>query len=123
MTDRELIEAAAKAAGIAYEWHHGCGDSLHLTDPAASAIYWNPLVNDGQALRLAVALRLVVDTGGVSPRRKDTFVGGADGFLSVEPHDTDPAAATRRAIVRAAAAIAAANAPFPTAEEIRENWT
>ena len=59
-TDVELLMAAAKAAGIEAEWHHGCGDALHLTAPDATAIYWNPLRDDGQAFRLANALRLTV---------------------------------------------------------------
>ena len=100
MTDRELIEAAAKAAGIAYEFHHGCGDSLHLTDPASPAIYWNPLVNDGQALRLAVTLGLVVDCG--RPSAGQPFYS----HEFAEIGNADPAASTRRAITRAAAALA-----------------
>lgn len=53
-TDRELLELAAKASSIEYEWHPGCGDVLRLTALDAKAIYWNPLEDDGHALRLAV---------------------------------------------------------------------
>jgi hypothetical protein len=48
MTDRELLEAAAKAIGLQYEWHQGCGDALHLTAPDATAIYWSPLTNEAR---------------------------------------------------------------------------
>ena len=54
MNDRELLELAAKAAGIEVEWSDitGCfwsdGDS------------WVPLTDDGDALRLAVKLGLCV---------------------------------------------------------------
>ena len=49
-TDVELLMAAAKAAGIEADWHHGCGDALHLTAPDETAIYWNPLRSDADAL-------------------------------------------------------------------------
>ncbi len=89
MTDRELTEAAARAAGVylAPEWR---GHHKHLPN-------WNPLDDDGDALRLAVALRLVVDVG---TQAAHAFHEGPG---EVEAHGADPAAATRRAIVRAAA--------------------
>jgi hypothetical protein len=85
MTDRELLEAAAKAAG---------GNFV--------IGYWNPLTDDGDALRLAVRLRLDIDFEksymvSVWSRHLDDWV--------IERCDDDPYAATRRAIVRAAAAI------------------
>ena len=55
MTDREMLELAAKAAGI-----KGRSTSLgFITMEAgydADPLYWNPLTNDGAALRLAVKL-------------------------------------------------------------------
>jgi len=82
MTDRELLELAAKAAGIEDWW----------PDSSASArnnIFWNPIQDDGDALRLAVKLDLFYHTA----------------FIS-EFHDARcDVDATRRAIVRAAAAI------------------
>jgi hypothetical protein len=99
-SDRELLELAAKAAGIQYEWHPGCGDALHLTAPDATAIYWNPLSDDGDALRLAVKLGIQID-----PRNHETRAFGPVGGRVDEYHKPDAFAATRRAIVRAAAEI------------------
>ena len=100
MNDRELLELAAKAAGIdangamRADWLNG-----HST-------YWNPLKDDGDALRLAVKLNLRV-----MPQEKCVYVESNPdsvlGFASVsemEMNGDDPYAATRRAIVLAAAA-------------------
>ncbi len=100
MTDRELLELAARAAGIK---HPGGEHSIHndgrLWD-CNGLRWWNPLTDDGDALRLAVKLNLcVVHTGiGVS-------VSEAGCHSSIEHSHPDPYAATRRAIVRAAAEI------------------
>lgn len=56
MTDIELLKLAAKAAGIQYEWHPGCGDALCLTAPDATALFWNPLANCEDAFKLMVQL-------------------------------------------------------------------
>jgi len=102
MTDRELLEkAAAAAAGISSDGLGTCFD-MDRGQP------WNPLTDDGDALRLAVKLHLAL----LFPMRGDSYpeVGagqvGATAAAKTEPHDPDPYAATRRAIVRAAAAIA-----------------
>lgn len=50
MNDRELLELAAKAYGITLRFN-----SLGLLDARCD---WNPLTDDGDALRLAVALNL-----------------------------------------------------------------
>lgn len=104
-TDRELLELAAKAAGIKYEWHHGCGDALHLTAPDATAIYWNPLSDDGDAARLANALRLTTyhdDLAVIIKHKRYSWEWMGE---MVDEDGGDRNAATRRAIVRAAAAI------------------
>ena len=108
MTDRELLEAAARAAGINVEWHFGCGDALAYVEKCASRrLFWNPLADDGDALRLAVKLRLKIvplEGGGVDVEHtsdEETF-----GVCLVSECVPDPYAATRRAIVRAAAAMA-----------------
>ena len=69
---------------------------------------WNPLTDDGDALRLAVKLRVTphIDSN-MTEAEAATQVEG--GFFS-EPHIDDPYAATRRAIVRAAAAMASKEA-------------
>ena len=98
--DVELMQAAARAAGIEAEWHHGCGDALHLTAHAAPAIYWNPLRSDADALALAVRLEMDVFVRA----GKWTEAVRPMGPACKEPHADDQMAATRRAIVRAAAA-------------------
>lgn len=89
MDDRELLEMAAKAAGYKgqwdKEWWAMCDGENH----------WNPLRHNGQALRLAAKLHLW------------EAIRLAHRGVSA---DTDIYAATRRAIVRAAAELARATA-------------
>ena len=54
-TDRELLEAAAKAAGQPAGRHRASHGLLMAND-----LYWSPLTDDGDALRLAAALLLTV---------------------------------------------------------------
>ena len=95
MTDRELLELAAKAAGY-WAAEFNCPANLPHNN-------WNPLTDDGDALRLAVKLEMSADFF------DDVIVVGytaGDVFEQVtETPLTDPFAATRRAIVRAAAEI------------------
>lgn len=112
--DRELLELAALAAGYAdgkYQDMSGWGDvrygyeqaiySDKLFDEVGSG-YWNPLANDGDALRLANKLWFEV-----RHVHGKAHVGMPHRFWCTEPWfpDGDQDAATRRAIVRAAAAI------------------
>jgi hypothetical protein len=94
MDNKELLELAAKAAGIGWDRTEECwyGDPYVRKD-------WNPLTDDGDALRVAVKLRFDLVIGGGR-----TLVY-ADGLQIAEYHLEDPTAATRRAIVRAAAEI------------------
>lgn len=49
MTDRELLESAAKAAGVELKY-----DTFGQSENADRVYcYWNPLIDDGDALRLA----------------------------------------------------------------------
>ncbi len=97
MTDRELLEKAAKAADYCVLTIHGHTDGkLYF----ANQKEWNPLTDDGDALRLAVKLNLQVK---ISPWHCDTYSPNHDVGFSENNEDTY--AATRRAIVRAAAAI------------------
>lgn len=102
-TDRELLTWAAKAAGLPHKWIPMLGKMLHIIDGGNSDT-WNPLDNDGDAFRLAVGLRLEIEFG-------SNFVNvGKSGsnkewHLAREEFGDDPLAATRRAIVRAAAEI------------------
>ena len=95
MTDREMLELAAKAAGIAWSQEYQC----YLGEPDVNgvSVKWLPLTDDGDALRLAVKLEL--DVMFASVRSVDDDVN-----ITIEA-GTDPYAATRRAIVRAAAEI------------------
>lgn len=102
MTDKEMLELAAKAAGVGpLSWIEPDGTKI------VTNVRWNPLTDDGDALRLAVRLRLeprFIDnshSNGVEPSRVTlhNFAG------IVENIDGDPLAATRRAITRVAAEI------------------
>ncbi len=97
MSDRQLLERAAKAEGHGVYFDERSG--LTFLDNKATGVLWNPLHNDGDALRLAVKLRLVVEVG-----RDGTLVYTDDPGIC-ELHEGDPEASTRRAIVRAAAAL------------------
>ena len=61
MTDRELLERAAKAAGISIvSWLQ---DGYPLVEDERGKRYgWSPLVFDSDALRLAVKLRIGVQS-------------------------------------------------------------
>ena len=112
MTDRELLELAAKSAGIGLiawtkffdEWKFAC-------NPCGEP--WNPLIDDGDALRLAVKLGMTVcneheSAGSVCCTRGDeVFPAVNSGEVGDPPGITEnDYAATRRAIVRAAAELA-----------------
>ena len=99
MSDRELLELAAKAAGYEYAKHGG----YIVVDGIPGN--WNPLTDDGDALRLAVKLGLMID---IQNKVNATSVWTTDESGSADfdaAHGKDPYAATRRAIVRAAAEI------------------
>lgn len=104
MNDRELLELAAKAAGI--EWYGYAGDDQcecrYFDIGENDVVKWNPLTDDGDALRLAVKLEIDVSHY-QDAHVVDAFHAEA-GTCSVD-YNGDPYAATRRAIVRAAAEI------------------
>ncbi len=111
MSDRELLEAAAKAAGLEFKWEElrggagNVGGYARARQPGADAFpIWRPLTDDGDALRLAVALRMCVEPWGSGAAAVVSIDNRA---ICAEPHyGDDPERATRRAIVRAAAALA-----------------
>ena len=93
MNDRELLELAAKAAGFVIGFSKTSpeqGRPYVWNDEKKKGRWWNPIEDDGDALRLAVNLGLVVNPGCAHDEKNDL---------------DDPYAATRRAIVRAAAEI------------------
>ena len=106
MTDQQLLELAAKAAGIEVYWCDS-NSCFWLADESDSFV---PFDHDGDALRLAVKLRmdLLFDDKAIEvnatyhPKQIDGETIFPWAWESIEP---DPYAATRRAIVRAAAEI------------------
>lgn len=109
-TDRELLELAARAAGIEYDpekskphpvsgaWH-GLWLVYRREPSEYDRRYWHPLTDDGDALRLMTKLNLHVTSSST-----DAWVSALR-ITSIEPLGDDPYAATRRAITRAAAEI------------------
>lgn len=95
MNARELLELAAKAAGYEFRVEEDQKFSVFLYDRVWTL--WNPLKDDGDALRLAVAtcLPLEIEDEATHVRPLEIF----------EPHWGDPLLATRLCIVRAAAEI------------------
>jgi hypothetical protein len=111
MTDNELLASAAKAVNGG-GWHP-------LTHDTRNGRNWNPLEYDGDALRLAVMLGLAVIPYPIYAKPKHSVIAKQYDharYLRSESEDVrveeiqvyggDPAAATRRAIVLAAAAMA-----------------
>ena len=107
MTDRELLEAAAKAAGLTIEYW--AQDDYPVVRDGAANVGWSPLTFDSDALRLAVKLDMIVSVGRVEFGDFDTWEDSID--MPEADVRLDPYAATRRAIVRAAAAIAQEKTP------------
>jgi len=105
MTDRELLEFAAKAAG--YKKYYKKRRVM-----AEKTMDWNPLTNDGDALRLAVKRRFHINIfsacsseGIDSPGFVEIWCGDCDPIHTESVEGGDYETATRRAIVRAAAEI------------------
>jgi hypothetical protein len=121
MTDAELIEAAARAIGkpgfydAYWEGFKSPVAAGEMPDEGVDAsgayTFWNPLVDDGDALRLAVKLKIWIryrDDASVNAcwyDEKGFFAGNVtEEFGSLRSGD-EPNAHARRAIVRAAAAL------------------
>jgi hypothetical protein len=106
-TDKELLELAAKAAGVAikFPYTHGVKDLDVPPRRTDTWENWNPFNDDGDALRLAVKLSLMLDKitqGYMAGHWVATHTNIESCYELAIP---DPLAATRRAIVRAAAEI------------------
>lgn len=109
MTDRELLELAAKAAGIVQtgyvsegQYHHA---ALLYNNEDDCSVRWNPLIDDGDSLRLAASLKIDIEWQSTSPFPEDTveaYRSNPEGefFCATYPEDD-----YRRAITRAAAEI------------------
>ena len=109
MTDRELLELAAKAYNdpevqpghpdftrwIGYDETLGCDVMVR----------WNPLADDGDALRLATRLCMSISTGPCEASA-DTIQGALRGaFFRASTLTRGQAEAVRRVIVEAAAEV------------------
>ena len=106
--DRELLELAAKAAGIDCDAQL---DNGTVVTAAEAPSFWNPLTDDGDALRLAVKCGISVlqfpaciGTGWPQNGLPARLIGFDPPYEDISLGQ-DPYAATRRAIVRAAAEI------------------
>ena len=114
MSDHELLELAAKAAGIKVPeegpWGgidaNGVWKDVSPGGDGARIWRWNPLTHDGDALRLAVKLELRIMTPCMSECDPYAVVDDYDrNKIRENSDDGDIYSATRRAIVRAAAEI------------------
>ena len=111
-TDKELLELAAKAAGISFVGYDVLYEDFSAYCKETDVNYlWNPLDRDGDALRLAVKLRLQlihmdseVEKDGITVKTPILHIDSTAGSI-YQYLDNDPLGATRRAIVRAAAEI------------------
>lgn len=114
MNDKELLEMAAKAASLENaEYAESVGGQWNIYHgEEGNKSTWNPLDDDGDALRLAVSLSLLIRH---SANRMEAYLMGyprtkASILFSYDPDQkpydqADKQSATRMAIVTAAAKI------------------
>lgn len=119
MTDRELLELAAKAAGIKLARPQDYDDRLrnvtgsHPQMNLLTAPIWNPRTDDGDSQRLAVKLHLEIEHNDPLDNMLYVCVSRCGIEMVRDPvrvieeieDESDRLDATRRAIVRAAAEI------------------
>lgn len=98
MNEREMLLMAAKAAGIPQEF---AGNDAFMDGVLEQ---WNPLHDDGDALRLAVRLRLGISLP-IHESIQADVISFIDSSVSIREQGCDPFAAARLAITRAAAQI------------------
>ena len=107
MEDKELLELAAKAAGLHVKVASNSGRGLKVH---GNCNWWNPLTDDGDALRLAVKLRIDVSHDEIGMKsfvyaravfNDETHIGLSEIF----DDESERLDRTRRAITRAAAQI------------------
>lgn len=103
-TDRELLELAAKAAGVVIGRYdsESIGFSAGFNFPSTN-VWWNPLASDADAFRLAMQLDMRLDDI-QRGEMAGCVVAICNGVAAYEAKGTDKCAAMRRAIVCAAAA-------------------
>lgn len=123
MTDRELIEAAAKAIGLDAQWFPSCQCLLRSGSTVVEGGLWNPMQSNSSALDLLLKLRLSIESDANIQVGTYSYGGYVEGeyasgvevwfvkkdattVQASEVYGNDPGAATRRAIVRCAAMLA-----------------
>jgi len=107
MNDRELLELAAKAVNLPYLKPTECYDGslgLEVGTNLTKTLNWNPLDDNGDSFSLLICLGLTVSID-LSGNESDVWRYQQNHISICEAHGNDPYAATRRAIVRAAAEI------------------
>lgn len=108
MNDREMLELAAHAAGMDCRMRY-CdawkGMALYTLQQGYFGPTWNPLTDDGDALRLAVTLEISVEFYRSTSDGTKFVIATKPRSRQVEACNSDPYAAARRAITRAAAEI------------------
>ena len=100
MKDKELLAYAAKAAGIQFSELGGGARYTPQTGIMQPYVPWNPLTNDGDALRLAATLGIDIEwraDGRVAAYRHANANGYC--FTAFESSREDRAANLRRALV------------------------
>ena len=115
MTDKELLELAAKAVGITNLIFMGDGTSglqpSQLDDNIEDFWIdpWNPLTDAGDALRLAVTLKIYIRHYQIYPTGEEVVNAGCVRnetlYGDTEPCGDDTLAATCRVIAKVAAAV------------------
>ena len=115
MNDRELLEMAAKAAGIHIDKSPYNGGGIGNTgfDMAGNAVLdwhnnkkWNPLADDGDAFRLAINFGMAASFTRANDEDFVSIFDPADyqaREITMQQIGRDPYAAVRRAIVITAA--------------------
>jgi hypothetical protein len=112
MNDRELLELAAKAAGLEGDWSDGL-NCIVIPLRGGQSRCWSPLEDDAQLFRLCVGLRIDIEHN--NPLDNNLYVCASRCGIEMarDPvsivvgiaDEKDRLAATRRAGVRAAAEI------------------
>lgn len=115
MTDDELLDSAAKAIG--YDLHINLAGAAQLWKDGKYVCFWNPLEDDSDAMRLAVQAGIAVTPYPIyeytkhsviaKQYRKSDMMRETNPTEVIEIYRDNPEAATRRAIVRAAALVSA----------------
>lgn len=119
MTDRELLEMAAKAAGLRVWRGQGYQEDMFFTSPSCpdstgkvAGVLWSPLTDDGDALRLASDVGINISYhSSIVDSTAGLIVAQSSGFPGItvtqqsSHNKSERQKSTRRVIVRAAAEI------------------